>query len=174
MQTTPVDVSMAGRLIPPVNFGYVEEDLVRSGEPSALNLLFLSQLGLKKIVYLAPETPSDDFQNFASDQGIELVHLGARISSNLWEPITEELVLLALEHTLDRNSYPLAVMCKLGRHRTGVVVGCLRKLQRWNLTSILEEYRRFAGGKPRLENEQFIELFDTDLVPIPPDRPKWL
>ena len=72
----------------------------------------------------------------------------------------------------------------MGRHRTGTVVGCYRKLQRWALSSILEEYRRYAGMKVRILNEQvgdispipgrksidgweqFIELFDTDLVPV--------
>lgn len=46
-------------------------------------------------------------------------------------------------------------------------MGCFRKLQRWSLTSIFEEYRRYAGSKVRILNEQFIELFDTDLVRIP-------
>lgn len=46
------------------------------------------------------------------------------------------------------------------------MVGCYRKLQRWALSSILEEYRRYAGMKVRVLNEQFIELFDTDLVSI--------
>lgn len=32
---------------------------------------------------------------------------------------------------------------------SGTVIGCLRKLQRWNLTSIFEEYRRYAGSKVR-------------------------
>lgn len=49
----------------------------------------------------------------------------------------------------------------------------MRKLQKWNLTSIFEEYRRYAGPKVRLLNEQFIELFDTDLVTIPTNKPKW-
>ncbi|KAJ1497059.1 tyrosine-protein phosphatase required for protection against superoxide stress (By similarity) [Coelomomyces lativittatus] len=65
---------------------------------------------------------------------------------------------------LDKARYPLIIMCNLGRHRTGTVVGCFRKLQKWNLTSIFEEYRRYAGSKVRIMNEQFIELFDTDLV----------
>jgi tyrosine-protein phosphatase OCA1 len=47
---------------------------------------------------------------------------------------------------------------------TGTVIACLRKLQRWNLTSIFEEYRRFTKHTARVQNEQFIELFDTDLV----------
>jgi hypothetical protein len=29
----------------------------------------------------------------------------------------------------------------------GTVIGCMRKLQRWNLTAIFEEYQRYAAGK---------------------------
>jgi tyrosine-protein phosphatase OCA1 len=165
---------MGARLIPPTNFGYVEDQLVRCGQPVELNFPFMETLKLKKIIYLAPDAPSQAFLNFVKDQDIEFLHLGAMVSKNLWEPITEELILFGLEQILDRRNYPLAVMCKLGRHRTGTLIGCLRKLQRWNLTSILEEYRRYAGSKVRVENEQFIELFDTDLVRMPEDPPKWL
>jgi len=37
-------------------------------------------------------------------------------------------------------------------------VGCYRKLQRWALSSILEEYRRYAGAKVRLLNEQVRDI----------------
>jgi len=57
---------------------------------------------------------------------------------------------------------------------TGTVIGCLRKLQRWNLVSIFEEYRRYAGTKVSLLNEQFIELFDTELLSIPTNHPSFL
>jgi hypothetical protein len=115
----------------------------------------------------------------------------------------------------------------------GTIIGCMRKLQRWNLTSIFDEYRRHAAGKvvrgfvllfsskhrplpefffffflflfcnlfiycllhlplflfllfplffpffpfpfpQRLLNEQFVEFFDTDLIPIPDVPPDWL
>ena len=78
--------------------------------------------------------------------------------------MSEETVLRALDIILERRHYPILMLCAQGTHRTSTVVGCLRKLQRWNLTSIFEEYRRYAGAKIRLLNEQFIELFDTDLV----------
>lgn len=71
-----------------------------------------------------------------------------------WEPITEDLVLSALQLLVNPSMYPAMVMCNQGRHRTGTVIGCLRKLQRWCLSSILEEYRRFAGPKVRVMNEQ--------------------
>ncbi|KAJ1562877.1 Coatomer subunit beta' [Nowakowskiella sp. JEL0078] len=140
----------------------VEEDLYRSGQPNELNFPFLEKLGLKTVVFVAPEEPNQRFINFLDDQDINLHHLGSNSAVNTWDPISEEVVLEALNLILDPGSYPLMIMCNLGRHRTGTVVGCLRKLQRWNLTSIFEEYRKYAGPKVR-----FIELFDTDLVGIP-------
>lgn len=69
------------------------------------------------------------------------MHLGVETALN-YDPITEEAVLQALDVIINPTSGPLMVMCNLGRHRTGTVVGIFRKLQRWNLASILEEYRR--------------------------------
>jgi len=155
-----------------VNFGMVEEDLYRSGQPKQPNFPFMEKLELKKIIYLAPDEPSNPFLSFVEDQGIELVHLGLEATKTPWKPMSEDVVVAAFDAILDPNSYPLHIMCHLGRHRTGAVIGCLRKLQRWNLASILSEYRRYAGTKVRIMNEQFIELFDTDLVSIPEIPPK--
>ncbi|WOH05941.1 hypothetical protein DCAR_0625364 [Daucus carota subsp. sativus] len=47
------------------------------------------------------------------------------------------------------------------QHRTGCAVGCLRKLQRWGLTSIFYEYQRFAAVKARVSDQRFMELFDV-------------
>ncbi|KOS14285.1 tyrosine phosphatase family protein [Malassezia pachydermatis] len=151
-------------LIPPPNFGMVEESLYRSGQPDQLNFPFLEKLGLKSVIWLAPEEPEVGFQHFCSDQNIEMHHLGVLYSTNAWDPITEEIVLQALHLLVQPATYPCLVMCNLGRHRTGTVIGCLRKLQHWNLSAILEEYRRYAGPKVRMMNEQFIELFDEELV----------
>ncbi|RUS18125.1 protein-tyrosine phosphatase [Endogone sp. FLAS-F59071] len=159
--------------IPPLNYGMIEEDLYRSGQPNELNFPFIEKLGLKTVIWLAPEEPNQRFVDFIDDQEIQFYHLGV-ISLNAWDPITEEAVLEALEIILKPNNYPMIIMCNMGRHRTGTVVGCLRKLQRWSLTSILEEYRRYAGSKVRVLNEQFIELFDTDLVRKPLNHPNWL
>ncbi|KDE09359.1 hypothetical protein MVLG_00673 [Microbotryum lychnidis-dioicae p1A1 Lamole] len=168
----PVRVSVrqvrpSGRvLIPPPNFGMVEDSLYRSGQPLELNFPFLEKLALKSIIWLAPEDPNPRFLTFLDDQGIKLYHLGVENAVN-YDPITEEVVLQALDLVLNPANAPLMIMCNLGRHRTGTVVGIFRKLQRWNLASILEEYRRFAGPKVRVLNEQFIELFDGDLVSVP-------
>jgi hypothetical protein len=78
--------------------------------------------------------------------------------------LSEAVVVGILHIMLDPRYYPLLITCSKGRYRSGIVCGCLRKLQGWNLVSILEEYRRFAGNKSRADNEEFIELFDEELV----------
>ena len=164
--------------IPPVNFGLVEEDLYRSGLPNELNFPYLERLNLRTLIYLAPGAPNDQLQSFVEEQDIKCVALGGNqgleARRKAWNPLSEETVLEVLDLILDRSNYPLYITCYLGRDRTGAVVGCLRKLQQWHLSSIFEEYRRFAGTKVRLQNEQFIELFDTDLVTIPENNsPSW-
>jgi protein tyrosine/serine phosphatase len=39
------------------NFGIVEEDLYRAGQPNELNFPFMEKLHLKKVIWLAPEEP---------------------------------------------------------------------------------------------------------------------
>lgn len=46
------------------------------------------------------------------------------------------------------------------KHRTGCLVGCLRKLQKWCLSSVFDEYQRFAAAKARVSDQRFMELFD--------------
>ena len=60
------------------------------------------------------------------------------------------------------------------KHRTGCMVGCLRKVQKWSITSIFDEYRRFAGTKVRTLDQQFIELFSQDIVYDKRYKPDWL
>ena len=74
-----------------------------------------------------------------------------------WGPIAEESVVRALEILMYTPNYPILITCKHGRALTGAVVGCLRKLQRWSLTSIFEEYRRYARTRLEQQHERFIE-----------------
>lgn len=135
--------------IPPPNFGMVEADLYRSGQPNQLNFPFLEKLHLRKVIYLAPDEPMADFLKWLDDRQIELVHLGEDVGKRSpWKPVSEEMVVDGLHQLLEPNNYPLIVMCNLGRHRTGTMIGCMRKLQGWSLTSILEECVSSTPGRP--------------------------
>ncbi|MFQ6650669.1 hypothetical protein Gotur_022815, partial [Gossypium turneri] len=61
----------------------------------------------------------------------------------------------------DVRNHPVLIHCKRGKHRTGSLVGCLRKLQNWCLSSVFQEYQHFAGIKSRDADMKFIETFDV-------------
>eukprot|EP00249_Psilotum_nudum_P003043 c16366_g1_i1 orf=447-812(+) len=73
----------------------------------------------------------------------------------------DDVIREALKVVLDTKNHPVLIHCKKGKHRTGCLVGCLRKVQNFSLTSIFEEYQRFAGTKARVLDQQFVELFDV-------------
>lgn len=85
-------------------------------------------------------------------------------------PMSEDMAYAALTLISDRKNLPLLIVCKSGKNLTGVVTACLRKMQRWSLISIYEEFRRYAAGwlslRSQQQLEQFIELFDTDPIPF--------
>lgn len=148
----------------PPNYGMVEREIHRSDVPSAVHFGFLETLRLKTCVLLTTEAPTELIAWFRENK-ITVVQpegLSGIKETAISEPVvTEVLKLLTVP-----ASYPVLLVCAGGRYRTGTVVGCLRKLQRWTYASIVAEYRRFAGAKAREDNERFIELFDADLVPL--------
>ncbi|KNC99306.1 uncharacterized protein SPPG_05557 [Spizellomyces punctatus DAOM BR117] len=166
---------MATILTPPDAFGIVERGVYRSSTLHPTNFSYIRTLGLRSVVVLTPDVPSKGVQAFYEDCGTRLIHLGLQTwRPNLgWRPVSEELIKEGLELVLNVNNHPVMVMCTSGIHDTGTFIGCLRKLQGWNFNSIIVEYRSYAGSKARYVNEQFIELFDMDLVTLPRDLPSW-
>ncbi|KAF9097045.1 hypothetical protein BGX27_001053 [Mortierella sp. AM989] len=97
----------------------------------------------------------------------------ALFQTSWWKPLSEELIKDGLEMVLDAKNYPIIVMDTSGIHEIGTFMGCLRRLQHWNFSSIIVEYRAYAGSKARYVNEQFIELFDIDWITLPHCLPTW-
>lgn len=160
------------RIIPPLNFCPVEKQLYRSGQPSVINQLFLEELNLKTILWLASEEPAEDFLDYCSGSNINIEFVGMindynYSNINPWDSLDERTIKNALETISNKENYPLLVCCGMGRHRTGAVIGCLRRLQGWNLASVSEEYRRFAGARGgRILVELLIESFDVASVQV--------
>ncbi len=162
-------------ILPPDNFGIVEPGLYRSSLPQALNFSHLRGLHLRSVVVLSEERPTRTAQNFFEAQGITVFHTGANawVRSGSWKPISDEVVKDSLQIVLCRDNLPALVCDVGGLHLVGMLVGCLRRLQHWNVNSAVDEYRAYAGSKTRYNNEQFIELYDVDLVTIPDRPPLW-
>ncbi|XP_049379377.1 tyrosine-protein phosphatase DSP1-like isoform X2 [Solanum stenotomum] len=158
-----------GLLVPPLNFAMVDYGVFRSGFPDTANFAFLQTLGLRSIVYLCPERYPEANVEFLNANGIRLFQFAIEGSK---EPplvnIPEETIKEALRVVLDEKNRPLLIHCKRGKHRTGSLVGCLRKLQKWCLTSIFDEYQRYAAEKTRVSDLRFMELFDISGFKQPP------
>ena len=58
------------------NFGMVEMDLFRSGQPNELNFPFIEKLHLRTVINLAPDELPPALLTWMEEQKVELIHLG--------------------------------------------------------------------------------------------------
>uniref|UniRef100_A0A5B6YNY1 diphosphoinositol-polyphosphate diphosphatase n=1 Tax=Davidia involucrata TaxID=16924 RepID=A0A5B6YNY1_DAVIN len=146
---------------PPLNFAMVDNGIFRSGFPDTANFAFLQSLGLRSIICLCPEPYPEPNAEFLKSNGIKLFQFGIEGCKEPFINIPEDTIRAALKVVLDVRNHPLLIHCKRGKHRTGCVVGCLRKLQRWCLSSVFDEYQHFAAAKARVSDLRFMEMFDV-------------
>ncbi|KAJ6259287.1 hypothetical protein Dda_6186 [Drechslerella dactyloides] len=123
------------KLVPPLNFACVEEGLFRSAGPLALNLPFISELALNTVIWMAKEDPSPEFLQLAEEKGIKVLNFGIPEITTAWEPEVERNISGALQAIADASNGRILVSCTMGRHRTGTVIGCFRRLQNWSTAS---------------------------------------
>jgi tyrosine-protein phosphatase SIW14 len=112
------------------------------------------------IYYIYPN-PNPLITDFFAQCGIKLISHG--LDGNKWpfKEIDEIDIKKVLNDVLNPLNRPLLIHCNKGKHRTGSVVGCLRKIRGWALSSIVSEYMLFAAPKTRLEDQRYIEDFDV-------------
>mmetsp|Transcript_54767 Transcript_54767/g.130069 ORF Transcript_54767/g.130069 Transcript_54767/m.130069 type:complete len:283 (+) Transcript_54767:442-1290(+) len=147
-------------LIPPLNFGRVCRGVYRSGFPGRKNFTFLQKLALHSVLNISEHDFPDDTLKFFEENNVSWKQI--KVAGNMEPFLTsdEDVLRQALTEVLAATAQrPLLIHCTKGTHRTGCVVGCLRKLEEWSLTSIFDEYRRFAGSKVHILDQQFIEFF---------------
>ncbi|KAH6768817.1 Phosphotyrosine protein phosphatases superfamily protein [Perilla frutescens var. frutescens] len=160
--------------VPPLNFSMVDYGIYRSGFPDSANFPFLKTLGLRSIIYLCPEPYPEDNMQFLNANGIRLFQFGLEGSKEPSINIPEHLIVCALQVILEERHRPLLIHCKRGKHRTGCLVGCLRKWQNWCLASIFDEYHRFAADKARVTDQRFMELFDISRIKQSPSSAPYI
>lgn len=74
--------------------------------------------------------------------------------------ITPERMCMALSVVLDRKHHPILVHCNRGKHRTGCVTACLRKVQSMSTERAIAEYRDYSYPKCRDDDMAFIKSFN--------------
>ena len=160
-------------LIPPDNFAMVNSFVYRSSFPKKKHFPFLRTLGLRSVLTLILEEYPEQNTKFLDDNGITFYQYGIPGNKEPFVHIPHDKITAALCTILDRRNHPMLIHCNKGKHRTGCLVGCLRKLQAWSLTAVFDEYRRFSFPKSRSMDQEFMELYREDSVWEHVDA-KWL
>lgn len=149
---------------PPISFARVTRGVYRSGFPTWHNLAFLHRLRLATMIKLEDVDYTPDTLEWIAERGITVTECAIAANQEPFVIADPEEICKALRVLLDQTRHPVLIHSLVGQARVGVVIGCLRKLQRWSLVAIFEEYRRFAGITSSLLDMQCIELFDITAV----------
>lgn len=209
-------------LVPPLNFGIVEENVYRCSKLETLNLSFIESLGLKLIIFIMTEDPSRIFKEFMKSMKIEWIVINPNSYTSISskdekakshglsrESSTDDSVgtLLRENSTTGRNNseesnnlistynsnqymvgneygannsffliHPKVIyqvfnlmLDKSNNNvllvdKTALLIGMLRKIQKWQLSSILDEYRMITGKHSSYNAECFLEFVKIEIV----------
>ena len=83
-----------------------------------------------------------------------------------WRTQLDELMKHTLECLLNNENLPILISSP-SELLLCTVIGCLRKIQKWNISSIMSEFNRFCPEIPLTQNTNYVELFDFDLIELP-------
>ena len=163
--------SFAGQsslLVPPLNFDMICASKIRSGGaiyrsgfPNERNYSFLNTLHLRTIIYLSTDEIRENLQNyvFINRQKLKLLQFPVQVNKEPFQEMDQSIVLDALRTILDKRNHPILIHCNKGKYRVGVITALIRRLQGWNMTSIYDEYARFAGSD-RIADEEVNTFYE--------------
>ncbi|KAK4655869.1 tyrosine-protein phosphatase siw14 [Podospora pseudocomata] len=142
----------------PSNFGVVVPGVYRSSFPQSEDYGFIEGLKLKTIVTLVQKEFPQGYDKFIERNGINHCVFDMKGTKKQAIPIATMRSILRL--VLDRRNHPLLIHCNHGKHRTGCVVGVVRKLSGWELGNVLSEYKKYAEPKVRDCDVNYITGFE--------------
>jgi tyrosine-protein phosphatase SIW14 len=119
-------------LIPPLNFSLVLPAVYRSGYPHKRNFPFIHSLRLRAVLCLCSES-FPDMEDFLREQGIKSYRIELEGNREPFQAIPTERFAEALNVVLDTANHPILVHCSKGTHRTGVLMGVIRRMTGWSL-----------------------------------------
>lgn len=101
-----------------------------------------------------------NFENFMKLNGIkayrfenQAINTEISESNTDWMVFTPDIIQKVFKVLLNNNNYNLLVIDK-----TNVMIGLLRKVCKWNYSSLISEYRLYSGKNSNYFSETFLEL----------------
>ncbi len=139
---------------PAENFGKVNENYYRGGQPDAEGFARLKQLGVKTVIDLRRDSIAAAPEQVRA-QGMQYFNIPMKPS----RPATPEQVAEFLKLVNDPANWPVYVHCKGGRHRTGALTAVYRITHDgWTADQAYDEMKKydfndgFFGGPPAQKN----------------------
>lgn len=243
-------------LVPPTNFGIVEDGVYRASYVDPINFSFLETLSLKSILLLDVEQPPKQFYTFLQKSRIQLYQISNRklkikqphlkppnleltngnskigtggaagatatatdivgvdgqrqlepigdnvlvpVSTNTsnfsdeiadnelkkfeksiiyiyndtslnskkddWMVIKRNLLSKIFEILLNKNTYNIMIVDSMD-----VIVSILRKIEKWNYSNLINEYRMYANKNKTYQVENFLDIIQIELTPFKNDK----
>lgn len=144
-------------LLPPRNFGaIIDHKVFRSAFPQDRNIDFLDALGVKTLLCFVDTDPSEGYMDFVRTNNVARLRIDISPNKEGRVGTTVDSICEALLVALDATNYPLYIHCNQGRHRTGCVTACMRKVQGWPMEAIVAEYEAYSNPKTREGDLEFI------------------
>ncbi|KAI5290943.1 hypothetical protein KEM54_006921 [Ascosphaera aggregata] len=167
---SPIDTSCSSRPSTPfydglpANFGDVVRGVYRSSFPQATHVNSLKNLKLQTIISLVDEKWCPEMIDFSRKHTItsHVIPIMPNKESGVSSP--QSVIDKVLRIIIEPRNHPILIHCNKGRHRTGCIVACLRKLQHWPITAILAEYQKYAAPKARALDMTFIQSYDPSVL----------
>ena len=148
----------------PVNFAQLGPGIYRASYPQAAHFSAIQPLKLKTIITFVPEEIQPDYQSFMRTEGIahHQIHVLANKDPNVYT--NDDVVNKVMKLMLDPTKHPILIHCNKGKHRTGCMTACFRKVTGWSLDACVAEYEKFSKPKIRALDREFIARFDASVL----------
>lgn len=109
--------------------------------------------------------PTEQYTNWVAAQGVTRLVVDIAPNKDGVVKTTTESLFEAVLYIMTQARHPILLHCNHGKHRTGCVIACVRKINRegqdnMTLNEILEEYAVYAGKKARSGDIALIRAFD--------------
>jgi len=103
------------------NFGQINENYFRGGQPDAEHFALLKRMGIKTVIDLQKD-PKDKEKSWVQNAGMKYV----QIPLSTTRPATAEQTEYFLQLVNDPDNLPVFVHCAAGKHRTGEMTAIYR------------------------------------------------
>lgn len=148
----------------PINFGQIGPGIYRASYPQAAHFSALQPLKFRTIITFVPDEIFPDYKSFMRTEGIthHQIHVLANKDPKVYT--SDDVINQIISLMLDPATHPILIHCNKGKHRTGCIAACFRKVTGWSLEACFAEYDRYSKPKSRVLDKEFVARFDASVL----------